>query len=423
MNTHIDNIFSPVKSTYKQVLSKVDPVNTSVIVANYPRLFPPSHDAQNCLALSTILTNDDMDFMNTAGDRLDTVLQQASGEAGVNFVDVRPAFTGHEICGDGGSYVNALSLASGAPCTWSVFGRCIIPGIPISGSFHPNAAGHADGYAASFAAYIDSAATLTPAGFPANPVPLPDPPATTAIPAVGVGTLTAHPVTSGSSDCSDTYQAGQQVQVSGDGFVPGTTVQLYVTSPGLGPTGELQVGAATADANGHIAGVVRIPLAATGFTQAGASAGIVFLDAIGVGSAAAHLDDVAMVGLAPHASSCGTVEQLPFNGFTPPVANPPQVNGVHPGQAVPVKFSIPGSNGTLDSVLAAGYPQSAPVSCTAPAALTSGDPTVSAASSSPALGDQYNYVWKTDRNWRGCRMLIVKLVDSSYHRAVFDFGR
>ena len=439
VNTRVANVFWPVKTTYLQVMSAVDPVNTSVIVANYPHLFPASHDAQNCLELAPILTNADMDFMTAAGDRLDAVLQQAAGEAGVNFVDVRPAFAGHEICGDSGSYVNALSVASGngGSCTWSVLGRCIIPGLPIVGSFHPNAVGHANGYAAAFASYIDSAVTRTRAGFPSNPVPLPDPPTITAIPAVGVGPLTAHAVTSGSDDCADTYQAGQQVQLSGEGFVPGTTVQLYVTSPGLGSSGELGVGSATADANGHIAGVVRIPLAATGFTQVGASAGMVFLDAIGAGSAASHQDDVAIVGLAPHTSACGTVEQLPFIGFKPPIANPPRVNTVNPGRAIPVKFSIPGVHGALADVLAAGYPQSAPVSCTAPEAVTSGDPTASVGKSSEE-GDNnndnhgnnnddedggYTYVWKTDRSWRGCRTLIVKLVDGTYHRAIFDFGR
>jgi hypothetical protein len=130
-----------------------------------------------------------------------------------------------------------------------------------------------------------------------------------------------------------------------------------------------------------------------------------------------------MAGLAPHSSNCGTVEPLPFDGFTPPVANPPEVNTANPGRAVPVKFSIPGSNGTLASVFAAGYPQSAPVSCTTPETPTSGDPTDSVGSESPTPGDKYNYVWKTDRGWRGCRALIVKLVDGTYHRALFDFGR
>ena len=82
VNTHIDNVFLPVKTTEQQLLAKVDPVNTSVIVADYPLLFPASHDDQNCLSLSIVLTNDDQDFMNTAGDRLDSVLQTAGRPGG-----------------------------------------------------------------------------------------------------------------------------------------------------------------------------------------------------------------------------------------------------------------------------------------------------------------------------------------------------
>jgi hypothetical protein len=421
--SHIDNVFLPVKGTEQRLVAQVG-VNTSVIVADYPLLFPASHDDQNCLGLSIVLTNADQDFMNAAGNHLDSVLQEAAAEAGVNFVDVRGAFTGHEICGPNGSYLNGLSTASGSggSCTWSVLGHCIIPGIPIIGSFHPNASGHADGYAVAISSYMASALNRTPAGFPANPAPTPDPPATTAIPAVGSGPLTAQPVSTGSDDCSGTFQAGQQVDVSGDGFVPGSTVHVYVTSPGLGSTGEFDVADLTADVAGHVESIVRLPLTATGFSQPGAAAGMVFLDAIGLGSASSHLDDVAMVGLAPRTSSCGTVETLPFSGFTPPVANPPALNAANPGRAVPVKFSIAGSNATLGDVLAAGYPQSAPVSCAAPEGVTSGDPTASVGGGSPTAGDQYSYVWKTDKSWTGCRALIVKLVDGTYHRAVFNFG-
>jgi GDSL-like Lipase/Acylhydrolase family len=424
VDTAIDNAFWPVKLTEIATLSVVDPANTSVIAADYPLLFPPSHDDQGCLALRFILTNDDMDWMNVEGGRLDAVLQQAAGEAGVNFVDVRPAFAGHAICDTNGSYLNALSTASGGggACTWSVAGHCIIPGLPIIGSFHPNAAGHANGYGAAFAGYIASATVRTSHGFPANPVPLPDPPSVPNQPQDGFADLAVHPVTAGSPDCSDTYQAGQQVTVSGDGFQPGTPVQLYASSPGLGDTGEALVAATTANDAGEISLTVRVPLAAAGFTQPGAAAGMAFFDAIGLGFAANHQDDVAMIGLAAHGSECGTIEPLNFVGFTPPVANPPAVNPVEPGRSVPVKFSIAGSNGTLASVLAPGYPQSLPVSCSAPGEPTTGDPTTTNATASTLPADTYNYVWKTDSSWRGCRLLIVKLVDGSYHRAVFDFG-
>jgi hypothetical protein len=37
------------------------------------------------------------------------------------------------------------------------------------------------------------------------------------------------------------------------------------------------------------------------------------------------------------------------------------------------------------------------------------------------LLDQYKYVWKTDRNVRGCRQLIVRLRDGTEKRANFRF--
>lgn len=421
VHQRIDNVYLPVRSTYAAIKSATDP-ETSIIAADYPRLFPTDDDDQNCLALDFILTNDTQDWMNSAGDRLDDLLASAATSAGVNFVDVRGAFAGHEICGPAGAYINGLSMASGSAgaCTWEVLGRCIIPGIPVVGSFHPNAAGHRNGYAAAFAARIDSTpdADKNDAGFPRNLLFR----QLLAVPAIGFGPLTAQAVTAGSGDCNGTFQAGQRVAVSGDGFVPGTRVEIYASSAGYGSVTELLVGTTTADADGHAAAVVRVPLSATGFRPEGAAAGLVVLDAIGLGTAVERLDDVALIGLAPRDSSCGTVEKLPFEGFEPPVANLPDRNDAEPGRAVPVKFTVPDSNGTLDTVLAAGYPQSAPVACTATELPSSGDPAERAPESSPPPADRYNYVWQTDRDWRGCRALIVKLVDGSYHRAVFDFG-
>ncbi len=243
-----------------------------------------------------------------------------------------------------------------------------------------------------------------------------------AIPAVGVGTLTALPLTPGPEDCSGTFRAGQEVAVSGGGFVPGTPVQLYASSMGFGTTPELLLATLTADANGDVSTVVRIPLAATGFRPEGATAGIVFLDALGLGTAVDHLDDVAMVGLSAPGGSCGTVEELPFAGFLPPVRNLPALSPANPGRSVPVKFTVPGSNGTIESVLAPGYPQSAPVSCSATTLPDTGEPTTREGALALPPSDVYEYVWKTDRDWRGCRALLVKLVDGSLHKAVLQFG-
>jgi hypothetical protein len=360
-----------------------------------------------------------------AGDRLDGVLAAAAAQAGVNFVDVRPAFSGHAICGNAGAWINGISFASGSgqPCTLMVLGRCIWSGAPIVGSFHPNASGQSGGYASAIQAYINAAANQTPEGFPLNPNQLHAPayhPAA-APPSVAVGALDVQPATQGTADCGGTYQAGQTLTVAGGGFMPGASVSLYVTSPGLGATGERLLGPAIAGPSGNVSATIRIPLAATGFTPAGASAGLAFVDAIGTGAGGTHVDDVASAGLAPHTSSCGTVEPYPFNGFGPPVANQPAVNAATPGRTVPVKFSLAGSGAVLSQVLATGYPQSAPVSCASPAQLTSGDATVEDPQGGSSANDDYNYGWKTDMSWTGCRELIVKLVDGTYHRAVFDF--
>jgi hypothetical protein len=180
-------------------------------------------------------------------------------------------------------------------------------------SFHPDASGQSGGYAASIAAYISKATNLTPEGFPANPAPDPsaDPPAATTAPSIAVNDLGVQPVTPGTAACEGTYQAGQVLTVAGGGFAPGAAVSLYVTSPGLGDTAEQQVGSATADASGNVSATVRIPLAAAGFTLAGASTGLVFVDALGLGAGGTHVAGIALAGLAPPASACGTVDQDP----------------------------------------------------------------------------------------------------------------
>jgi hypothetical protein len=39
-----------------------------------------------------------------------------------------------------------------------------------------------------------------------------------------------------------------------------------------------------------------------------------------------------------------------------------------------------------------------------------------------AVSDRYNYVWKTNKAWKGtCRILLVKLNDGTDHFAKFRF--
>ncbi|TYB42639.1 PxKF domain-containing protein [Microbispora tritici] len=112
----------------------------------------------------------------------------------------------------------------------------------------------------------------------------------------------------------------------------------------------------------------------------------------------------------------------PFRGFLPPVDNPPMVNAVQAGQAIPVKFGLGGYRGM--DVFAAGSPASGQISCSlgqtdsVEQAVTAGGSPLSY----DAAKDQYTYVWKTDKAWSGqCRRLNVTLADGTQHWALFRF--
>jgi hypothetical protein len=111
----------------------------------------------------------------------------------------------------------------------------------------------------------------------------------------------------------------------------------------------------------------------------------------------------------------------PFGGFFSPVDNPPTVNTVQAGSAVPIKFSLGGDRGL--AIFASGYPRSGAVSCASGAPQDDIEETVNpGASSLSYAGGQYHYVWKTEKGWKGtCRVLEVKLVDGSVHTALFKF--
>ena len=109
-----------------------------------------------------------------------------------------------------------------------------------------------------------------------------------------------------------------------------------------------------------------------------------------------------------------------FTGFFSPINNLPAINDANAGSTVPIKFSLSGFRGL--NLFATGYPATqAMTSCGG--ALTG--PVVPIAlrmhsAYDPPL-DQYKYVWKTDRNWRGCRQLIVRFKDGTEKRANFRF--
>lgn len=111
-----------------------------------------------------------------------------------------------------------------------------------------------------------------------------------------------------------------------------------------------------------------------------------------------------------------------FTGFFNPIDNV-QINVAKAGRGIPIKFSLNGDKGLL--IFAFGYPLSYQIPCSDDEVDDEEIPTLTAGNSSlsydPVI-DQYNYVWKTNKDWKGmCRRLVVKLNDGSIHTADFQF--
>jgi hypothetical protein len=97
-------------------------------VLGYPDLYDLSRSS-TCVGLSTTDRTD----LNQAADELDAAIQAAAAAHGDAYADVRPAFAGHNIC-DSSSWLHSVNI------------------LDVSESYHPTAAGQADGYLPAFTA-------------------------------------------------------------------------------------------------------------------------------------------------------------------------------------------------------------------------------------------------------------------------------
>jgi lysophospholipase L1-like esterase len=99
-----------------------------VIVLGYPDLYDLSKSS-TCVGLSTTDRTD----LNQAADELDAAIRAAAAAHGDAYADVRPDFAGHNIC-DSSSWLHSVNI------------------LDVSESYHPTAAGQADGYLPAFTA-------------------------------------------------------------------------------------------------------------------------------------------------------------------------------------------------------------------------------------------------------------------------------
>jgi hypothetical protein len=114
-----------------------------------------------------------------------------------------------------------------------------------------------------------------------------------------------------------------------------------------------------------------------------------------------------------------------FTGFFDPVKNPPVMNQMNAGRAVPIKFSLGGNQGL--NIFAVNFPQSRKIACDTQLPIDPVEQTSTAGASTLSYDSAtgiYTYVWKTDKAWAGtCRQLSVQFIDGQTYTLNFTFTR
>ena len=109
-----------------------------------------------------------------------------------------------------------------------------------------------------------------------------------------------------------------------------------------------------------------------------------------------------------------------FAGFFKPVRNPPVMNTVRAGRAIPIKFSLGRYEGLR--VLQLAPPVVLTVPCSVLAENMAEEDGWENSSGLRAEGYKYTYVWKTNASWAGsCRKFVLTLADGTSHAALFRF--
>lgn len=119
------NLIGKLINLYDDIES--DAPNATVVVLGYPDFYDLAND---CIGLSQTKRSKIDEGINV----LDSVISEAAGDAGVEYADVRGAFSGHEICDDN-RWLHSVNFTD--------FGE----------SYHPTADGHSQAYLPVFSEY------------------------------------------------------------------------------------------------------------------------------------------------------------------------------------------------------------------------------------------------------------------------------
>jgi hypothetical protein len=252
------------------------------------------------------------------------------------------------------------------------------------------------------------------------------------VPTYGFGNLTVNAKEQNNSlVCQESVQPNQLIHIKGSGFKPNSKVQIYIVSAGLKKSSSPFI-VFKSDSSGIINGQLRIPLNASGFPQYSKKIKInfLFVNAIGEGYKSIKQNDIAMLPLYPIGGKCGELSPIPFKGFGMPVENFPVINKTQLGSLVPFKFETPNFPSKLSNLLSKHYPEVAPISCSDIPVLNTGKPLMSIDNDgfrsyflnwlTDAFSNFHIYLLNTSQMKTGCYEFVLKLIDNSYHRAVFE---
>lgn len=102
----IDNQRPSLIKLYRAIRSRAP--SAKVIVTGYPHMFPATPNEQSCGKLRP--WRGEQDFLRAETEHMNSIIYSATKAAGVSFVGIADAFSGHEVCGNYGEWINGPSF-------------------------------------------------------------------------------------------------------------------------------------------------------------------------------------------------------------------------------------------------------------------------------------------------------------------------
>ena len=148
--TLIDSLAPQLAATYTAIRNRAP--NADVVAVTYPNIFKPGTTCPDILNLSV----SDVDWLIGVANYLDNAIVRAAHQAGIDVLDERYAFAGHELCsGRTNSWVYSL------PVPWTGGSRVA----DVAAWFHPTPSGHAQ-IAADLQFHLGTSIAATPGAKP-----------------------------------------------------------------------------------------------------------------------------------------------------------------------------------------------------------------------------------------------------------------